>query len=299
MVKGYNGRILRVDLSNRKLAEEELEEDFLKKYLGQEGIAARFLYNEVAPGVEALDPENRLIFMTGPLTGTAAPACGRYSVVCRSPLTGAFGSANSGGFFGSELRFTGYDGLIISGKSENPVYLWLHDGRAEIRDADHIWGKDTCDTVDLIQKELSDQKIRVACIGPAGENLVRIASIITDKGRACARTGVGAVMGSKGLKAVAVRGTGKIAVAHEAELQKLAKETADNMIKHPRTQLIKQHGTAGILEMVVKGGYGIVKNWTQAALPGFNNLYGATMTQKILTKRTTCFNCPVIEKSFL
>ncbi len=159
MVKGYNGRILRVDLSNRKLAEEELEEDFLKKYLGQEGIAARFLYDEVGPGIGAFDPENRLIFMTGPLTGTAAPACGRYSVACRSPLTEAFGSANSGGFFGSELRFAGYDGLIVSGMSEKPVYLWIHDGLAEIRDADQLWGKDTSDTVDLVQAELGDRKI--------------------------------------------------------------------------------------------------------------------------------------------
>jgi aldehyde:ferredoxin oxidoreductase len=294
MVKGYIGRILRVDLSNRKMIEEELEEEFLKKYLGQEGIATRFLYNEVKPGISAFDPENRLIFMTGPLTGTVAPSCGRYSVVCKSPLTGAFGSANSGGFFGSELRFAGYDGLIVSGRSEKPVYLWIHESKVEIRDAHQLWGKDTSDTVDLIQAELSDRKIRVACIGPAGENLVRIASIITDKGRACARTGVGAVMGSKKLKAVAVRGTGKIAVVDEEKLRKIAKETADTMMQHPRIQLIKEHGTAGILEMVVKAGYGIVKNWTQAEFSGCNNLYGPTMTQTILTKRTTCFNCPVM-----
>jgi aldehyde:ferredoxin oxidoreductase len=282
-----------VDLSNRKLAEQELEEEFLRKYLGQEGVAARLLYGEVAPGTDALDPENPLIFITGPLTGTAAPACGRYSVVSRSPLTGAFGSANSGGFFGPELRFAGYDGLIVSGRSEAPVYLWIHEGAAEIREATGIWGKDTADTADLIREELGDRKIRVACIGPAGEKLVRVASIITDKGRACARTGMGAVMGSKNLKALAVRGTQKIDVADEAKLREVGKEAADNMLKHPATKLIREHGTAGTLEMVVKGGYGIVKNWTETELAGFESLYGSTMTQAMLAKRTTCFNCPV------
>ena len=204
MLGGYMGKILRVNLSTGKIGEEPIDEEIAKKFIGARGYAAKIIYDEVDPEVDPLGPENKLIFATGPLTLTPSPTGGRYDVVTKSPLNKVIAGSNSGGFWGPELKKAGYDILIVEGKSEKPVYLWITEDKVEIKDATHLWGKDTYETTDKIVEELGDKQIKVACIGPAGENLVKFAAIINDKARAAGRTGVGAVMGSKKLKAVAV-----------------------------------------------------------------------------------------------
>jgi len=206
MVNGYTGKILRVDLSNEKISIESLDEIFCRRYIGGEGFVVYYLLKELKTGIDTLGPENKLIFANGPLTGFAIPGTARNSVGAKSPLTGGFGEAEVGGYWGVELKHAGFDAIIVERKAKNPVYLWIHDGEAEIRDANHLWGKVTGEVQEKIQEELNDKYIRVAQIGPGGERLVRYACIINDLRNAAGRTGMGAVMGSKNLKAIAVRG---------------------------------------------------------------------------------------------
>ncbi len=208
MLKGYNGIIAHADLTTGKIGYEQISEDIARKYLGGVGLAAKILWDSTTKDTAPLSPDNLLIFMTGPLTGSIVPKSSRYIVAGISPATNIWGQAHSGGSWADELRHAGFDGIVVKGQSSQPVYLWLQNGRAEIRDAQHLWGKDTYDTSDLIQRE-TDEKASVACIGRAGEKLVKFASIMNDgkQGRAAARCGLGAVMGSKKLKAIAVRGT--------------------------------------------------------------------------------------------
>jgi len=178
-------------------------------FLGGRGLASKILYDEIDPKVDPLSPENKIIFAAGPLTGTNAPTGGRYMVITKGPLTGTIASSNSGGFFGAELKFAGYDMVIFEGKSDKPVYLSIHDEEVQLKDATQLWGKDVFETTDILANEFGDGKARVSCIGPAGENLVKFAGVMNDKHRAAGRTGVGAVMGSKNLKAIVVRGSGR------------------------------------------------------------------------------------------
>jgi len=198
MVTGYVGKILFVDLSKGKLKEEALEEELCRKFIGGYGIGVRIIYSRQRGGVDPLGPENMLGFMTGPLTGTAL-CSPRFGVMGKSPLTGTWGDANTGGHFGPYLKFAGYDGVFFMGVSEKPVYLFVKDGKAELRDATQLWGKDTNETEDMLKSELGGN-VKIASIGPGGEKTSLIACIITDKGRAAGRSGLGAVMGSKKLK---------------------------------------------------------------------------------------------------
>ncbi len=213
MPHGYIGKILRVDLSSGKVTTEEFPENFYRQYLGGEGFTAYFLLKEVPPRVDPLGPENKLIFAAGPLTGVPVGGCGRHSVGAKSPLTGAFGEAEAGGYWGAELKMAGFDAVIVEGKAEKPVYIFIRDGTAEIRDAAHLWGMKTLECQEAIREELGDPLIKVAQIGPAGENLVRFACVINDLDAAAGRTGMGAVMGSKKLKAVACRGRQRVSLA--------------------------------------------------------------------------------------
>lgn len=206
------GKILRVNLTEKKITKEPLNADYAKEYLGCRGLGTRMWVDECDPRVDPLSEENNLIIMTGPLTGTLAVSSSRYQVVCKGPLTGTIAASNSGGYFGPELKYAGYDGIIFEGKSKKPVYLWINDDEVELRDAEHLWGKNTYDTTDILLEE-TDKKARVNCIGPAGENQVLFAAIMNDYARAAGRTGVGAVMGSKKLKAIVVRGTGAVKIA--------------------------------------------------------------------------------------
>jgi aldehyde:ferredoxin oxidoreductase len=200
----YTGKILRVDLTAGTITTEALPMDLARQYLGGRGLATKLFCDEVDAGVDALSADNKLLMATGALTGTSAPTGGRYMVVTKGPLTGAIASSNSGGFFGAKLKDAGYDVLIFEGKASKPVYLKITDDQAKLIDAALLWGKDVDETTDLLLDEIDDKNAKVACIGPAGENLSLIASIMNDKGRAAGRSGVGAVMGSKNLKAVVV-----------------------------------------------------------------------------------------------
>lgn len=225
---GYLEKILRLDLTKAKITTEKLKEETQKRYLGGSGLAAKILYDELKPRIDPLGPENKLVFATGPLTGTRAPSSGRHLIAAKSPLTGIWGEATSGGFWGAELKFAGFDAIVVEGKSEKPVYLWIKDGEVELKDASKIWGKDVYQTEDMIRESLGDKKIIVSSIGPAGEKLVKIACIMNDKDRAAGRCGLGAVMGSKKLKAIAVRGTQSILV----EDPETFNENSKNSVKH-------------------------------------------------------------------
>ena len=203
---GYNGKILRVNLSSNSTSVETIDELFCRKYLGGAGFVTYFLLKELSPGIDPLSPENKIIFALGPVTGVPLSGNGRHCVGAKSPLTGGYAKSESGGFWGAELKHAGYDAIIVEGKAEKPVYLWIHDGEAEIRSASPLWGKTTKETEQAIRTELGDDLIRVAAIGPAGENLVRFACVTNDLRDAAGRGGMGTVMGSKNLKAIGVRG---------------------------------------------------------------------------------------------
>lgn len=292
---GYAGKILTVDLNQRKVKEEELSPDFLRRYLGGMGLGAKLLYDSVKPDIEAYHPENHLIFMTGPLTGTVPCGC-KIEVITKSPVTKAYGEANAGGHFGPRLKMAGYDGLIIKGKSEKPVYLSITEKGVEFMEAQHLWGKDCFETVDIIREELGNKKARVACIGPGGENLVKIASIVLDKGNVAARTGVGAIMGAKNLKAIAVHGDKNIPVSDPEALKVQSREYNNIVRQSPILQYFSKHGTSGIFEPCYAIGDVPIKNFKEGVLPDYKNLGGERMTDTILLKKESCYNCPIFCK---
>ena len=207
MPYGYNGQILRVDLSQGITSTDALDELFCRKYLGGAGFVSYFLLKELRQGIDPLGPENKLIFALGPVTGVPLPGSGRNCVGAKSPLTGGYAKSEVGGFWGAELKHAGYDAIIVEGKAEKPVYLWIHDGEASIRDASHLWGKNTKETQETIRAELGDNLIRVASIGPGGENLVRFACIMNDLREAAGRGGMGAVWVQKTLRLLLLEAT--------------------------------------------------------------------------------------------
>ncbi|MBS7613661.1 aldehyde ferredoxin oxidoreductase, partial [Candidatus Bathyarchaeota archaeon] len=230
---GYIGRILRVNLNSGSTSIEPLNGEVAEKFIGGSGYAAWIIYRETPMDIDPLDPSNKLVFMTGPLTGTITPSAGRYVVCALSPLTGIWAESHAAGYWGPELKFAGFDGVIVEGRSEKSVYLWIHESGCEIRDAKHLWGLDTYSCEDALKKELG-LDIRVASIGPAGENLVKYANIINDRGRAAGRCGLGAVMGSKNLKAIAVKGSVKlIPAAEEDKLASYVKKLYVTIRSHP------------------------------------------------------------------
>ena len=217
---GWAGKILDIDLSRRKVEKRPLDEKTALNFLGGRGLNGSVLYNEVKPGIDPMGEENLLIFGVGPMTGTLSPGSGRFTVTSKSPLTGIFGDSSCGGSWGAELKFAGYDQMIIRGKADKPVYLFIDGKEIQIKDAMGLWGKDTYVTQEIIKKELGDPRIEVACIGPAGEKLVKYATIAA-RNRQAGRTGMGCVMGSKNLKAIAIRGGQGVAVANPSPVQKM------------------------------------------------------------------------------
>ncbi len=265
---GYAGKLLRVDLTKEQITEEKLDEETIRKYVGGTGIGAKYLYEEVPAGVEWSDEGNRIIIATGPLGGTTVGGSGTFSVVTKGALSNGAVATQSNGFFGAFLRFSGYDGIILQGKAKGWVYLYIHDGRAELRDASHLLGKDTWETSDLIKDELgqSEHGMSVASIGPAGENLVKFACIFADKGHTAAHDGVGAVMGSKKLKAIAVaRGKGRPTLKDKEGLSAIGNQLHDNIVNAPPGVAdVYRWGTLNILTERTIAGDGIVpvKNYT-------------------------------------
>lgn len=295
MLGGYMGKMLLVDLTEGTIKEEPLQGEICRNFIGGHGLGVRILYERMKAGVAPLGAENWLGFVTGPLTGTGIPMSPRFTVVTKSPLTGTWGEANAGGYFGPELKAAGYDAIFISGVSSKPVYLLVHEGGGELKDAEHLWGKDTAETSDAIQHELGDSKVRVACIGPSGEKLSLISSIVVDKWRIAGRMGVGGVMGSKRLKAIAVRGTKKVPVANSASLASLRKDFLEGIKASSFMQSMREFGTPTFLVDNVKGGATPIKNWSligEEAMPSYSNLDYASV-KKYRVRRHGCFGCPV------
>ena len=273
---GYNGRILRVNLSDEKVSVEEPPEESYKRYLGGRGFIAPTLLQEVPQGADPYGPENKLVFALGPITGMPLPGSGRNSVGAKSPLTGGFGEAEAGGFFGAELKKAGYDAIILEGIAKFPLYLWIKDGKAELRDARHLWGRETRETQQEVRKELQDPLVRTAVIGPAGEKLVRFACILNDITHAAGRTGLGAVMGAKKLKAIAVRGGAPPPMADEKRVLALTRWMAQNFKKETgfwkagTGQAMEAFSLSGVLPAFnfKDGCYDQVKNLTPQTILG-------------------------------
>lgn len=290
---GWHGKLLRVDLTNLKTSVEDIDPQIARDYLGGRGWAIRYLYNEVDPLVDPFDPENKLIFATGPLTATSAPTGNRYMVVTKSPLTGAVAHSNSGGDFPTWMKRTGFDMFIFEGKAQKPVYLWVNEAEVELRSAEHLWGKDVPTTTDTLLAETSE-KAKVACIGPAGENLVLMAAIMNDKDRAAARSGVGAVMGSKNLKGVVVNGRKNPVFADEKAMRDLsitiAKEVGADMLAGSSLRL---YGTAYVPQVTNTLGILPTHNWQTGIFEGVDEIDGVALTEKYLIKPKPCYRCPI------
>ena len=290
---GWTGTILEVDLTHKSVRKVGLSEQLAYSYLGQAGINARMLYDRVSSDTDPLSPEAPLIFGVGPLGGTLAPCSGRFSVTFKSPLTGIFGDSNCGGHWASELKMAGYDHIVITGKAKHPVYLWIDNDRVQIRDARSIWGKNTWETDELIREDVRERTAQVACIGPAGENLVRFAAIICNRARAAARCGPGAVMGSKNLKAIAVRGDRGIYVADKTALNEAVEEAVSAILADPLYESAKTYGTLAITPLAQALGFLPTRNFQESTFEGADKLGGEVFIKRFATKHKGCYNCPV------
>jgi aldehyde:ferredoxin oxidoreductase len=297
MLDGYSGKMLFVDLTNGKLEEKELIEELAKNFIGGYGIGAKILYDMMPAGADPLGPENVLGFVTGPATGTKAFFGSRYTMVHKSPITGGWNDANSGGYFGSELKKAGYDAVFVSGIAQKPVYLWINDGKAEIRDASHLWGKDSKETWATLQQETGDTKVRVVAIGPAGERMSLLSCPINDGHRAPGRGGGGAVMGSKKLKAIAVRGTGEVTVANPDKILQINKKVASAMKTNPMAIGFGTYGTGAGTSASALNGDSPVKNWGGIGVVDFGEeraaKVGAPEFDKHKVKKYACYSCPL------
>ena len=293
MVKGFVGKILRVDLSKRKAKAEPIPKEWVVKFIGGEGFAAKIIYDEVPKGVDPLSPENKLVIMTGPLTGTLAPSSGRYLVAFKSPLTGIWGVGHTGGHWGPELKFAGFDGIIVEGRAEKPTYLWICDGVVEFRDATHLWGKTVHETEDIVREE-TDPEAKVLSIGPAGEKLVKISTIVSEYSRAGGRGGSGAVMGSKNLKAIAVKGTGSVEVADPEKFMEVAMRLHEKIRKNPITgEALPAYGTAVLVNIINQHGIFPTRNFQTGVFPTADKISGETLAEKYLVARRACAFCPI------
>lgn len=292
-MNGYMGKILRVDVSAGEMRDEPLNEEYARAFVGGSGLAARIIYDMVGGDTDPLGPENPLVFMTGPLVGTAMPSAGRSSVCALSPLTRIWGEANTGGFFGPELRFAGYDGVVITGQAKKPVWLSIVNGRAELHDAADLWGSDTYATQEQVRQAMGEPKARVACIGVAGENQVLMATVMNDRGRAAGRTGMGAVMGSKKLKAIGVRGSANVPVSDPEGLKAAAMEINAYVKDDVAAMSLRLAGTAGYVDMALMYGDMPTRYYQQGEWEGAGNLSGTLMADQYLNKVYACYRCPI------
>ncbi len=292
MPYGYAGRVLHVDLDEGSLEVETPDEAFYRKYLGGSAMGMHYVLNKMPAGAAPFSPENVLVLSVGVLTGCPISGQSRLTATAKSPLTGAIGDAQSGGFFPAEMKFSGFDAVVVRGRVEKPVYLWLKDGEAELRPAEHLWGKLTREVEAAIQEELGDDHIEVMQVGPAGELGVRFASLINMSNRANGRTGMGAVMGSKNLKAIAVRGMNKPEMVDRRALIDLARWGADNF-EESDIYGLRLNGTAGILLSLNKGGGLPTRNWSSGTFEGAEAISGPAISDTILKHDDTCYACTV------
>jgi len=292
---GYAGKILEVNLTSGKISRTSVDDETLRKFIGGSGLAAKLFLDRVSPQVAPLSPQNTLFIMTGPLQGTNLPGAGRFNISAKSPLTNIWGEGNCGGTFGPELKFAGWDGIIIEGASDKPVYLFIDDDKVEIRDASDLWGKDSYETIDMVTDKIGGgRKVKVLAIGQAGENLVKYAAIIHDKADAIGRCGLGAVMGFKKLKAIVVRGRGKADIAMPEDYNKARREALDVIKDSAVAQSLHSMGTDSSMPLGMMTGDVPSKNWSLGEnLEGSDALGGPTYSEKYLTRTHACYACPI------
>lgn len=291
--KGYAGRYLRINLTTGEIRPCELDAAFAETWLGGNGFGTKILWDEVGRDVDPLSPDNRLIIATGPICGTLMPNSSRLEVITKSPLTGIYGDANVGGMFGPELKFAGYDMIIVEGCAPEPVYLLVEDDRVELRPAQHLWGKLVSEAQALVEQELGDENFKFATIGPAGENLVRYASIQMTPNRSAARSGVGAVMGSKRLKCIAVRGFGKVPIASPGEFYEIAVQAHKKLLQNEFYKPVSRYGTAGLVTLMNRMGRFPTKNFQMGSFPFADDISAETLHDRYFVNDLGCFNCPI------
>lgn len=290
---GYNGRVIRINLTDKSIKKEELDLEVAKKYIGARGLGVKTFMDEVDPKIDALSPENKLIIAGGPLTGAPVPTSGRFMVVTKSPLTGTIAISNSGGKWGAELKFAGYDMIILEGKAKDPVYINIVDDVITILEADEVWGKVASETTDILQ-DIHGDKAKVLCIGPAGEKLSLMAAIMNDVDRAAGRGGVGAVLGSKNVKAIVVRGTGKVALVDDEKAKKVGMDKIGILRKDPVAgQGLPTYGTAILVNIINENGIHPVKNFQESYTDQADKISGEALTEKYLVRKNPCYRCPI------
>ena len=294
-MNGWTGKLIRVNLSDKSIKVEKTNMEDAHLYLGGRGLGSKYLYDEIDPNIDPLSPENKLIYMTGPMTGTYATCAGRFNVVAKAPLTGTIGASNSGGNFGPEIKYAGYDGIIFEGKAETPVYLNIHDDKIELKSAAHLWGKDVFETTDILLTE-NEEDAKVSCIGPAGEKQVLFATVMNDKDRAAGRSGLGAVMGSKNLKAVVVRGTKGVKVADKFEFMNATNDARDKILTNGVTGKgggLPTYGTE-VLVNILNEMHGLpTRNWRTSHFEDGEKISGEHLVEHFLVRNKACFACPI------
>jgi aldehyde:ferredoxin oxidoreductase len=294
IMAGYSGKLLRVNLSTGQVDRKNLDMELALKFIGGRGLATYYITQEVGPQTDPFDAANKIIIATGPLTGSDAPTGGRYMVVTKSPLSGTIASSNSGGFWGAELKRAGFDMIIVEGKSDKPCYVHIKDDAVEIQNAEKYRGKIVSETTEQLLKQTGDAKARVLTIGPAGENLSLLACVMNDKYRAAGRSGVGAVMGSKNLKAIVVRGTGKLSPAREEETKKVLKNVRKKIRENDVTSKgLPTYGTSVLVNLINQSGIYPTNNFQEAYFETADKTSGETLAEKYLVKNMACFHCPI------
>jgi aldehyde:ferredoxin oxidoreductase len=293
MPYGYWGKILRVDLSRGEISVEEHDELWYRTYMGGACVGAFYLLQEMPAGVEPLSAENMIVFAPSVVTGTPASGFSRHAVISKSPLTGLISDSQAGGFWGPELKAAGYDAIVVVGRAEKPVYLWVHDGQAEIRDAAQLWGKDTGEAQAALREELGDQRVRALLIGPGGENLVRYANILNELRDANGRGGLGAVMGSKNLKAIAVRGHQRIPMQDEETVKRQVKDFVAHFMDNPSNRGLNVFGTAEYVDFSNTDGQLPTRNFQTGQFEGADAISGETMKETVLVDTEACWACAV------
>jgi len=293
MPYGYNGKILHVDLTSRTWSVEEPSETWYRTYMGGTGFAAYYLLKELKARTDPLSPDNVLIFATSVVCGAPLSGFNRYTVAAKSPLTGAFGETEAGGYWAPELKFAGFDAVVVRGRSTKPVYLWITDGQAVIRDAAGIWGCDNWETLQRLQEELQDKRIRAASIGPAGERLIPFACVQNDMEHFNGRTGMGAVMGSKNLKAVVARGTAKMTLADPDTVREIGQWHNQRIKEHPPNVGMTKFGTPGLLKGLNDAGILPTRNFREGVFEGAEKLAAPTYHDTIFDSNSTCWACAV------
>lgn len=297
---GFTGKILEVNLTSEAIAIRDLDRELARTFIGGKGLGAALLYRQTEKGTDPLGPDNPLLFMTGPLTGTTAPTSGRWCVVTKSPLTGLYLDSHVGGYFGFEMKRAGFDYIQITGKANRPVYISIENEKVEIRDAASIWGLGTVETVRRLRASHGNEKLRIASIGPGGENLVKFAMINIDsheqkeRGGQAGRGGAGAVMGSKNLKAICVNGTGFISYDDREAFKQVTKEAMDKVMKSPALQIRREYGTTALIRPMNAFGILPTKNFSTTIFEHSEDINGEHMKEAIVTANKGCFGCPMM-----